>query len=166
MENVLELEAFLLPNECSRIIERALGSSHYSTDGVRSEIPGHAVELGLWPEAVAQELAQFYGEHLEVENVLVSEMRPSDEHVLHADAETLDGDPNHTAGRSHVGLVYLTAWGANFEGGILEMPELDTRFVPQPGLLVGFPSTRRYAHRVTPIKWGSRWSLAVWTRRS
>lgn len=99
------------------------------------------------------------------ELTLLSEMRTTDCHLLHADAErqVMGGwGPNHTYWRTHVGLLYLNTSGADFEGGLLKLPVLGRTIAPAAGMLVSFPTGHRYVHEVTSVISGRRLSLAIW----
>jgi hypothetical protein len=76
-------------------------------------------------------------------------------HVLHADAVTLAGEPNHTPGRVAAALVYLTGSPEDFRGGAIEFPGLRRSVAPKAGQLLAFPSTVEYRHRVTAVTPGT-----------
>lgn len=94
--------------------------------------------------------------------------RPGMGHVLHADAETLEGEPNHTAWRKVTAMLYLNSQGPDFAGGSLLFPRLGIEVRPRAGLLVGFRCDGIHAHRVPPVTRGVRRALAFWftTNRS
>lgn len=99
------------------------------------------------------------------ELTLLSEMRATDCHPLHADAEQqISGGwgPNHTYWRAHVALLYLNTSGADFEGGLLRLPEVGRTITPTAGMLVSFPTGHQYVHEVTRVASGRRLSLAIW----
>ena len=183
MHDVLVDESFLSPQDCTALSDQ-LRAAATASEEVFGRL--HRTEMAAWlavddgaPELRAQledirerarrALAGRYAtdDTLHVEFTLFSEMRVGDLHPLHADAERPDGsggwEPNHTAWRHSVALLYLNTAGVDFEGGALILPELDLTLPPRAGRLVGFPATRGYLHEVTPITRGFRCSLAIWT---
>lgn len=99
------------------------------------------------------------------ELTLLSEMRTSDFHPLHADAEQRASGgwgPNHTHWRTHVGLLYLNTSGVDYQGGLLRLPDLGRTITPAAGMLVSFPTGHRHVHEVTPVTSGRRLSMAIW----
>jgi len=93
---------------------------------------------------------------------LYSRLTPGGFHALHADGVKSDGTPNHTPQRAATAMLYLTPQGWEFAGGQLELPEFGLSIDPQPGLLVGFPTTWRYRHEVKPVTRGRRDALVFW----
>lgn len=50
----------------------------------------------------------------------------------------------------------------DFEGGDFVFPDLRVRIRPEPGLLVAFPSSQFFAHKVEPVTSGTRYSMVNW----
>lgn len=50
----------------------------------------------------------------------------------------------------------------NFEGGEFVFPDLRIRVRPEPGLLIAFPSSQFYAHKVEPVISGTRYAMVNW----
>jgi predicted 2-oxoglutarate/Fe(II)-dependent dioxygenase YbiX len=50
----------------------------------------------------------------------------------------------------------------DFEGGEFVFPDLRVRIRPEPGLLICFPSSQFYAHKVEPVISGVRCALVTW----
>ena len=50
----------------------------------------------------------------------------------------------------------------NFEGGEFVFPDLRVRIRPEPGLLIAFPSSQFYAHKVEPVISGTRYAMVNW----
>jgi len=50
----------------------------------------------------------------------------------------------------------------NFEGGEFVFPDLRIRIRPEPGLLIAFPSSQFYAHKVEPVISGTRYAMVNW----
>jgi hypothetical protein len=96
---------------------------------------------------------------------LYSRMLPLDQHELHADNERLvEGQwlPNHTPFRQYTALLYLDTCGVDFTGGEIAFPNHYLTLPPEAGMLIMFPSDRRYVHRVFPVESGVRRCVAVW----
>jgi len=74
----------------------------------------------------------------------------------HSDSTGNNGEDNGTSYRKFSALIYL---GGTFSGGNLFFPNQDKTIIPQPNLLVMFPSTYEYMHGVTEIFSGVRYSL-------
>jgi predicted 2-oxoglutarate/Fe(II)-dependent dioxygenase YbiX len=49
-----------------------------------------------------------------------------------------------------------------FEGGDFVFPELRVRVRPEPGLLIAFPSSQYYLHKVEPVISGTRIAMVNW----
>jgi predicted 2-oxoglutarate/Fe(II)-dependent dioxygenase YbiX len=49
-----------------------------------------------------------------------------------------------------------------FEGGDFVFPELRVRVRPEPGLLIAFPSSQHYLHKVEPVISGTRIAMVNW----
>jgi predicted 2-oxoglutarate/Fe(II)-dependent dioxygenase YbiX len=49
-----------------------------------------------------------------------------------------------------------------FEGGDFVFPELKIRVRPEPGLLIAFPSSQHYLHKVEPVISGTRIAMVNW----
>jgi predicted 2-oxoglutarate/Fe(II)-dependent dioxygenase YbiX len=49
-----------------------------------------------------------------------------------------------------------------FEGGEFVFPELRVRVRPEPGLLIAFPSSQHYLHKVEPVISGTRIAMVNW----
>lgn len=50
----------------------------------------------------------------------------------------------------------------DFEGGDFVFPELRVRVRPEPGLLIAFPSSQHYLHKVEPVISGTRIAMVNW----
>ena len=49
-----------------------------------------------------------------------------------------------------------------FEGGEFVFPDLKIRIRPEPGLLIAFPSSQYYLHKVEPVISGTRIAMVNW----
>lgn len=161
-KEILVSESFLPMKTCYKLIARftalldAPDTRHMLN---RIEIDGHNVSdiLSEVRDTVCGKVHQRFPEY-----TLLSKMMPGDSHALHADNETLDGEPNHTPWRTHVALIYLNTCHIDFEGGQLCFPDFDLEISPVIGTLVTFPCSAAFKHSVSEIKKGSRYSLAMW----
>jgi predicted 2-oxoglutarate/Fe(II)-dependent dioxygenase YbiX len=50
----------------------------------------------------------------------------------------------------------------DFEGGNFVFPDLRVTIRPEPGLLVAFPSSQFFAHKVEPVISGTRYTMVNW----
>lgn len=50
----------------------------------------------------------------------------------------------------------------DFEGGEFVFPDLRIRIRPEPGLLIAFPSSQYYMHKVEPVISGTRYCMVNW----
>jgi hypothetical protein len=50
----------------------------------------------------------------------------------------------------------------DFEGGEFVFPDLRITIRPEPGLLIAFPSSQHYLHKVEPVISGTRYSMVNW----
>jgi Rps23 Pro-64 3,4-dihydroxylase Tpa1-like proline 4-hydroxylase len=50
----------------------------------------------------------------------------------------------------------------DFEGGDFVFPDLRVTIRPEPGLLVAFPSSQFYLHKVEPVISGTRYTMVNW----
>lgn len=50
----------------------------------------------------------------------------------------------------------------DFEGGDFVFPDLRVRIRPEPGLLICFPSSQYYLHKVEPVISGKRYAMVNW----
>jgi hypothetical protein len=186
---VLVVRDFANPREVSglrAVYDRAVavhqadsGSLHVRTMSCRTEVPakGIARTLGrldshaicsMRSRMVSITRNSFAAPDIRPEWTIFSQMRAGDSMCLHADAEreTSHGwEENHTPWRTHVGLLYLSASGADFRGGALVLPEIGRTIVPHSGMFVSFPSGRDHQHEVTTIESGARLSFVVWFTR-
>lgn len=62
-------------------------------------------------------------------------------------------------GRAVSALCYLND---DYDGGELEFPAFDVKIIPQPGMLILFPSNFAYRHIAHPVTKGSKYSLVTW----
>lgn len=143
----------------------------------RTEIPGTVVcerstegvanHLTNLRHRVLHETKAFFSvSKLAIEFTLVTEMRVTDAHALHADnaRRTADGrwEQNHTPWRVYATMLYLNSCGVDYDGGTLRFPSCSEEVMPRTGDLVGFACGPEREHEVTPIQSGSRYSISMW----
>jgi hypothetical protein len=163
--------------ECDQLRALGLGALvHSHGEHVRDDYAGRmrtiypeAITLSSAPiytricQRIVEAISEHYHADVRLDCGLMVQMLSGASHERHADAELEDGSPNHTAHRTHVGLLYLNDHGMDHGGGVLEVAG---REIPAAkGLLACFPSTHEYMHSVSPVTRGERWSLNVWTMR-
>ncbi|MFT4518625.1 MAG: putative 2-oxoglutarate/Fe(II)-dependent dioxygenase YbiX [Halioglobus sp.] len=88
--------------------------------------------------------------------------RPGGFYANHADSESIDqttGDWGRVIDRDISVLLYLDD---NFEGGELLFGNFEYAVKPKPGMLVYFPSDRRYMHCALPVTSGQRHAIVSW----
>jgi hypothetical protein len=86
--------------------------------------------------------------------------RPGDGQAPHADKEHLDGTPNMYPDNDIASLFY---WNDNYEGGKIYFPNQGLQLKAKPGTAVFFPGDRFYAHGVTEVLSGERFTTpAFW----
>lgn len=75
----------------------------------------------------------------------------------HADAEHINGDPHPFAYREYAAIIYLNQ---DYTGGQIYFPGF--RMIPEisTGTLAIFPGTLDYLHGVTPVRSGTRYTIA------
>ena len=75
----------------------------------------------------------------------------------HADAEEPDGSPHPFPYREYAAIIYLNQ---DYTGGQLYFPKFHMTPELSIGTLAIFPGTLQYLHGVTPIKSGTRYTIA------
>ena len=88
--------------------------------------------------------------------------RPGGEYKPHTDADNwFPGEQTwkRAVDRDLSLLVYLND---GFEGGEIVFPNFGLSLQPKRGLLIAFPSDRRYLHAARPVRSGIRYALVSW----
>jgi hypothetical protein len=172
---ILIHDEFVSREECARLKQIYLRYSKYATNkdynfnpvlhyyDVTDRDPGSARLLLNVGVAVRDEVATCFGvATLFIESIFIACLWPGDLHTAHADNAKLvrrKWVPNHTAQRSHSGLLYINE---GFSGGDLRFPERGLSVPPKPGRLVVFPSSKKFVHSVQRLRTGRRFSVPVW----
>ena len=102
-----------------------------------------------------------FGRRLERTKPGIRKWYPGEHQDVHADGETADGWPDYNYIVDYGSIIYLNE---EYEGGELFFPKYNIHIKPKPGTLVFFPSTNMYAHGVTEVLSGARYtSPHFWT---
>lgn len=73
-------------------------------------------------------------------------------------------DKNNTQHYDYSGLLYLSEYGVDFEGGLFMMqsPNLTMQIEPVPGMLLSFTAGMENPHQVQLVTKGTRYCLSFW----
>jgi predicted 2-oxoglutarate/Fe(II)-dependent dioxygenase YbiX len=104
---------------------------------------------------VQHEIEYKFGRKLEKTKPGIRKWYPGEYQDLHADGETAGGWPGYNYIVDYGSIIYLND---NYEGGELFFPKYDIFIKPKPGTLIFFPSTNMYAHGVTEVVSGVRYT--------
>ena len=120
----------------------------------------------LYNSIVHNVINPFYGFKIrdsELPQLLVYE--PGGHYKAHYDAVARWKNPDGTiiwkksVDRDLSTVLFLNS---DFEGGEFVFPDLRVTIRPEPGLLVAFPSSQFYAHKVEPVISGTRYTMVNW----
>jgi hypothetical protein len=177
---ILQVDDAIAKRDCARLIEVY---RHYARRAEHRDYCGNAViylrdlydvepAIGIL-QSLAQECAATIGRRFDLsrrifpETVVLTRLARGGYHVRHADNCRQDDEgrwvPNHTPNR-HISAVYYL--NGDFEGGEIVFEKHDLVIKPHRGLLVAFPSNRRYIHEVRAVRSGYRYTLALWFTRT
>jgi predicted 2-oxoglutarate/Fe(II)-dependent dioxygenase YbiX len=106
-------------------------------------------------DAVQHEVQYKFGRFLERTKPGIRKWNTGENQAIHADGETADGWPGYNYIVDYGSIIYLND---DYEGGELFFPKYNIHMKPQPGTLVFFPSTNMYAHGVTEVTDGVRYT--------
>ena len=102
-----------------------------------------------------------FGRNLEKAEPGIRRWVPGEYTNLHADGETAAGIPTFAYIVDYGSIIYIND---DYKGGELCFPRYGLKFKPKAGTLVFFPSNNRYAHAVTEVESGLRFTSAhFWT---
>lgn len=140
------------------------------TEPISQRVPGRhdwptfepMLDKTIWQ--ISDDLKEFYGiqEPLFADYVALTASERGMSHVLHADAETPEGEPNHTSWRWVTAMIYLNTQGEDFEGGSIVFPKIGREISPKAGQMVGFRCDGIHAHEVPAVTSGIRRAVAMW----
>jgi predicted 2-oxoglutarate/Fe(II)-dependent dioxygenase YbiX len=106
-------------------------------------------------DAVQHEVQYKFGRFLEKTKPGIRKWNTGENQGVHADGETADGWPGFNYIVDYGSIIYLNE---DYEGGELFFPKYNIHMKPQPGTLIFFPSTNMYAHGVTEVTDGVRYT--------
>ena len=104
---------------------------------------------------VQYEVEYKFGRKLERTNPGIRKWLPGEYQDIHADGETASGWPGYNYIVDYGSIIYLND---EYEGGEIFFPKYNIHIQPKPGTLVFFPSTNMYAHGVTEVNSGTRYT--------
>lgn len=104
---------------------------------------------------VQREVEYKFGRKLESTKPGIRKWFPGEYQDLHADGETAGGWPGYNYIVDYGSIMYLND---DYEGGEIFFPKYDIQLKPKPGTLIFFPSTNMYAHGVTEVTDGIRFT--------
>lgn len=162
-------ELLLVPTFLSLAISEAMAEKPMTLPGDgRADVNAYDVYPASLMDAIVHRTSDALAGHFGITEPLfcdyaaASMMTPGMSHTQHADNETADGHPNHTAWRIVTAMLYLNDNPRDFEGGELVFPRIGQTVTPKPGLLVGFRCDGVHTHEVAPVILGVRRALAMW----
>lgn len=156
---------FLSQEECSLIINECkqyLMEGKFITDIYNRAVYRNFLEPALYP--IVEKINRFAekeyknksGEQIFLKNIWLSIHKIGPGAIPHVDSKT----GNYTRDMELTGLIYLNE---EFSGGKLRFPRLKYDYSPKMGDLLLFPSNNdKYAHGVSAIENGVRYSIAFW----
>jgi predicted 2-oxoglutarate/Fe(II)-dependent dioxygenase YbiX len=168
--NVRHRGGFLSGRQCNELID-AFNDAAYNNRGrafgTRTELDGEVLKSLVRPiREAAKEyiISRIDTGHTVIypEYSMLAKMCEGDKHELHADAVTLQGEPNHTYWRTHTAMIYLNSFKLDYTGGEIMFPQFGIKYGPLAGTLVAFSTDLAHRHLVNPIESGERYSLALW----
>ncbi len=156
------------PDRANRTGEDHPGKIDLSTRNVKCAdiLPIVSEIKDLYDNIVHQVINPFYGFKIkdsEMPQLLVYE--PGGHYKAHFDAvakwKCPDGNIiwKKSIDRDISTVLFLND---EFEGGDFVFPELRIRVRPEPGLLIAFPSSQHYLHKVEPVISGTRIAMVNW----
>lgn len=171
--NIVIIENFISNEHLSILREYCLSIKEWypqREDGIDSlssykEMKNNAPALyGImfdYMKQVREKIEFKFGRNLEPAEPGIRRWIPGEDTHLHADGETADGRPTYNYIVDYGSIIYIND---EYEGGELCFPRYGLKFKPKAGTLVFFPSNNRYAHAVTEVKSGLRFTSAhFWT---
>lgn len=111
--------------------------------------------LQHYVNSVQNEIEYKFGRVLEKAKPGIRKWEVGEHQDIHADGETAAGWPGYNYVVDYGSIMYLND---NYEGGELFFPKYNFHIKPKPGTLIFFPSTNMYAHGVTEVTDGVRYT--------
>jgi predicted 2-oxoglutarate/Fe(II)-dependent dioxygenase YbiX len=129
--------------------------SIHAADLIEKNSPKLFAIMQQYVDNVQHEVEYKFGRRLEKAKPGLRKWHPGESQDIHADGETAGGWPGYNYIVDYGSIIYLND---KYEGGELFFPKYNIHIKPQPGTLVFFPSTNMYAHGVTEITDGVRYT--------
>jgi predicted 2-oxoglutarate/Fe(II)-dependent dioxygenase YbiX len=104
---------------------------------------------------VQHEVEYKFGRKLESTKPGIRKWNPGENQDVHADGETAGGWPGYNYIVDYGSIIYLND---DYEGGEIFFPKYNIHMKPKAGTLIFFPSTNMYAHGVTEVISGVRYT--------
>lgn len=80
----------------------------------------------------------------------------------HADADNWDAGANRWVRAKDRDISVLLYINDGFQGGEIDFPNFGMKLPPRQGMLIAFPSDRRYVHAARPVTSGIRYVIVAW----
>jgi hypothetical protein len=111
--------------------------------------------LAEYVNNVQAEIEYKFGRTLEPQGPGLRKWYPGEHQELHADGESAGGWPSYNYIVDYGSIMYLND---DYEGGEIFFPAYGIHLKPKSGTLIFFPSSQLYAHGVTEIISGIRYT--------
>jgi hypothetical protein len=135
--------------------------SIHMPNSIESNSPKIFKIMQQYVDNVQNEVEYKFGRKLERTNPGIRKWFPGEYQDIHADGETAGGWPGYNYIVDYGSIIYLNE---EYEGGELFFPKYNIHIKPKAGTLIFFPSTNMYAHGVTEVTSGVRYtSPHFWT---
>lgn len=131
--------------------------SIHNSNEIEKNSPNIFSIMQQYVDDVQEEVQYKFGRKLEKARPGFRRWYPGEYQDLHADGETAGGWPGYNYIVDYGSILYLND---DHEGGELFFPAYGMCIKPKPGTLIFFPSSDMYAHGVTEIISGTRYTSA------
>jgi len=165
--NIVIIENFVSREHLAEVLDYCLSITEWQSQSELGSDSIHTPEMieqnskkifSIMQEYVdeVQRRVEFkFGRFLERTKPGIRKWNPGESQDVHADGETAAGWPAYNYIVDYGSIIYLND---EYEGGELFFPKYNIHIKPNPGTLVFFPSTNMYAHGVTEVKEGFRYT--------
>lgn len=131
--------------------------SIHNSNEIEKNSPNIFSIMQQYVDDVQEEVQYKFGRKLEKARPGFRRWYPGEYQDLHADGETAGGWPGYNYIVDYGSILYLND---DYEGGELFFPVYGMCVKPKPGTLIFFPSSDMYAHGVTEVVSGVRYTSA------
>lgn len=190
MDNIVELENFLTPEERKTLTDFAMNNKVWDVTETHVDEDGLVLyDANIWSDRVATYFSLMKSDpsillliedmirrlKIEVDKFFEVDVRETGPAIVrwpigarqepHADKEFHIGEERGRANDfPHYDIASLFYFNDNYEGGELYFPVQGIEFKPKAGAAYFFPGDRHYVHGVRPVKSGHRFtSPFFWT---